>query len=156
MAALANLLLLGKEGLRTLLGHAVEMAEVLRELIAARPELTVLNDENVGPVTLFRAYPPGVDTFSVKDRERSDPAYREQLVRHNELNRRIFERVAAEALAGGGRGDWLTDNYRQADYGEPIVGPQVVRALAVRRRPSRCRRWWPTFWRLRLRSRLRT
>ena len=33
MAALANLLLLGKEGFRTLIGHAVEMAEVLRELI---------------------------------------------------------------------------------------------------------------------------
>ena len=31
MAALANLLLLGKQGLRTLLGHVVEMAEVLRE-----------------------------------------------------------------------------------------------------------------------------
>src|SRR4029079_7528806 len=28
MAALANLLLLGKEGFRTLIGHAVEMAEV--------------------------------------------------------------------------------------------------------------------------------
>ena len=64
----------GKEGYRTLLGHAVEMAEVLRELIESHPNLTVLNGENVGPVTLFRAYPDGVDTFSVKDRERSDPA----------------------------------------------------------------------------------
>jgi lysophospholipid acyltransferase (LPLAT)-like uncharacterized protein len=42
MAALANLLLLGKEGFRTLIGHAVEMAEVLRELIIGRPELSVL------------------------------------------------------------------------------------------------------------------
>ncbi len=37
MAALANLLLFGKEGLRTLLGHAVEMAEVLREQIESPP-----------------------------------------------------------------------------------------------------------------------
>ena len=66
MAALANLLLLGKEGLRVLLGHAVEMAEVLRELIESHPNLTVLNGENVGPVTLFRAYPDGVDTFTSK------------------------------------------------------------------------------------------
>jgi hypothetical protein len=31
MAALANLLLLGKEGFQTLIGHAVEMEEILRE-----------------------------------------------------------------------------------------------------------------------------
>ncbi|MEX0679670.1 MAG: pyridoxal-dependent decarboxylase, partial [Pirellulales bacterium] len=37
MAALANMLLLGKEGFRTLLGHAVEMAEVLRERIESHP-----------------------------------------------------------------------------------------------------------------------
>ena len=79
MAALANLLLLGKEGLRTLLGHIVEMAEVLREALVAHPDLTVLNDENVGPVTLFRVYPHGTDTFTIKERERSDPKFQEQL-----------------------------------------------------------------------------
>src|SRR5437773_10468419 len=99
MAALANLLLLGKAGFRTLIGHAVEMAEVLRELIISRPELSILNDQNYGPVTLFRAYPPGVDTFRVKERERSDPSFTEELRRHNELNRRVYQRVAADALA---------------------------------------------------------
>jgi L-2,4-diaminobutyrate decarboxylase len=121
MAALANLLLLGKEGLRALLGHAVEMAEILRELIGARPELTVLNDENHGPVTLFRAYPGGVDTFSVKAREQSDPTHREQLRAHNELNRRIFRRVHEQALSGDGVAIGFTDNYRSTDYGEPVV-----------------------------------
>jgi hypothetical protein len=121
MAALANLLLLGKEGFRTLIGHAVEMAEVLREEIASRPELTVLNDENHGPVTLFRAYPQGIDTFQVKDRERSDAGYGEQLRRHNELNRRIFQRVAGEALAGRGVAIGFTDRYRTSTSGEPIV-----------------------------------
>ena len=37
LSALASLLLLGKEGLRVLLGHAVEMAEVLRERIESHP-----------------------------------------------------------------------------------------------------------------------
>ena len=120
MAALANLLLLGKEGFRTLIGHAVEMAEVLRELIITRPELSVLNDQNYGPVTLFRAYPPGVDTFRVKEREQHDPSFREQLQPHNELNRRIYERVHAEALAGRGVAIGFTDNYRTSDCGEPI------------------------------------
>jgi L-2,4-diaminobutyrate decarboxylase len=120
MAALANLLLLGREGFRVLIGHAVEMAELLRELIAARPELSVVNDDNFGSVTLFRAYPPGTDTFVVKEREERDPTYREQLRRHNDLNRRIFERVAAEAFAGRGVAIGYTDNYRLTDYGEPI------------------------------------
>jgi L-2,4-diaminobutyrate decarboxylase len=120
MAALANLLLLGKDGFRTLIGHSVEMAEVLRELIIARPELSVLNDQNYGPVTLFRVYPPGVDTFKVKQREQSDPAYAAELAKHNELNRRVFQRVASEALAGRGVAIGFTDNYRTSDSGQPI------------------------------------
>ena len=121
MAALANLLLFGKEGYRTLLGHAVEMAEVLRERIEAHPHLTVLNGDNVGPVTLFRAYPDDVNTFSIKDRERTDPDHRALLHEHNEYNRRIFQRVNAEALSGHGVVISLTSCYRRTDYGEPIV-----------------------------------
>ncbi|MCI0361866.1 MAG: pyridoxal-dependent decarboxylase [Planctomycetaceae bacterium] len=120
MAALANLLLLGREGFRTLVGHAVEMAELLRELIVARPELSIVNDDNFGPVTLFRAYPSGTDTFVVKDREEHDPGYRDQLRRHNDLNRQIFQKVAAEALAGRGVAIGFTDNYRLSASSEPI------------------------------------
>jgi glutamate/tyrosine decarboxylase-like PLP-dependent enzyme len=121
MAALGSLLLLGKEGYRTLLGHAVEMAEVLREQIEGHPNVTVLNGENVGPVTLFRAYPDGVDTFTVKEREARDAGHRDTLRMHNEYNRRLFSRVHSEALAGRGVAISLTDCYRQTDYGEPIV-----------------------------------
>jgi glutamate/tyrosine decarboxylase-like PLP-dependent enzyme len=121
MAALANLLLFGKQGYRVLLGHAVEMAEVLRELVESHPNLSVLNGENVGPVTLFRAYPEGVDTFSVKARERSDAGYRQQLLAHNDYNRQIFERVHTEALEGHGVAISLTNCYRQTDFGDPIV-----------------------------------
>ena len=87
----------------------------------SHPNLTVLNGENVGPVTLFRAYPDGVDTFSIKERERSDPGFRPQLLAYNDYNRRIYERVHAEALAGRGVVISLTDCYRRTDYGEPIV-----------------------------------
>jgi glutamate/tyrosine decarboxylase-like PLP-dependent enzyme len=55
LSALASLILLGKQGFRALLGHAVEMAELLRELIGAQSELTTVNPLNHGPVTLFRA-----------------------------------------------------------------------------------------------------
>ena len=121
MSALANLMLLGRQGLCVLLGHAVEMAEALRERIEAQPQLSVLNRDNVGPVTLFRVYPDEVDTFTVKERERHDPSYRDQLLAHNEYNRRIYERVHAEALTGRGVAISLTECYRTTDYGEPIA-----------------------------------
>lgn len=120
MAAWANMLLLGREGFQALIGHAVDMAESLRELIAARPELSILNEHNVGPVTLIRAYPEGVDTFRVKERERTDPAFRDQLLAHNVLNRRIYQYVHREALEGRGVAIGFTENYRTTDYGEPI------------------------------------
>ena len=97
------------------------MAEVLRELIEAHPDLVVLNGSNVGPVTLFRVYPHGVDTFSVKEREREDVAYRDQLRRHNDYNRAVFRKVYAEALEGHGVAISSTEGYRQTSYGEPIV-----------------------------------
>jgi L-2,4-diaminobutyrate decarboxylase len=121
LAALANLLLFGKDGLRSLLGHLVTMAENLRDHLNSHPATTVLNRESFGPVTLFRVYPDGVDTFSVPQREQTDPHYRQTLLTHNEYNRRIFELLQADALAGQGVVISMTDCYRLSDYGEPIV-----------------------------------
>ncbi|RMG34313.1 MAG: aspartate aminotransferase family protein [Planctomycetota bacterium] len=121
LAALANLWLLGRTGMRALLGHLVTMAEVLREHLEGHAATTVLNRANFGPVTLFRVYPDGVDTFVVPERERRDPAMRESLLQHNEYNRRIFELMQQEALRGEGVVISLTDCYRRTDYGEPIV-----------------------------------
>lgn len=121
MAALANLLLFGKSGLRALLGHLVSMAEALREQLEGHPATHVLNSGHFGPVTLFRVYPDGVDTFTVPERERTDPAFRDSLQKHNAYNRRIFELIQAEALHGRGVVISLTDSYRETDYGEPIV-----------------------------------
>ncbi len=120
MAALANLLLLGKTGYQALLGHAVEMAETLRELIEAQPQVTVLNHQNVGPVTLFRAYPNDVDLETVTACELSDPDYRERVTAYNDYNRRIFARIHAEALLGRGVALSLTDCYRRSVTGQPI------------------------------------
>lgn len=121
MAALANLRLFGKDGFRALLGHSVSMAEVLREHLEGHAATTVVNRGNFGPVTLFRVYPDGVDTFSVAEREQKDAAYRDQLRLHNDYNRRIYQLVQADALHGDGVVISLTDCYRETDYGEPIV-----------------------------------
>lgn len=121
LAALGNLLLLGKDGLRALLGHLVEMSEVLRENLEGSSHTTVLNGGNFGTVTLFRVYPDGVDTWSVKEREFSDADYQDQLREHNEYNRKIFEHLHAEAMRGEGVLLSTTDCYRKSDHGVPIL-----------------------------------
>ncbi len=120
MAALANLLLFGRNGLRSLLGHAVTMAETLRDHLKAHAATTVLNGHNFGPVTLFRVYPDGVDTFEVHEQELKDPQFRDKLRDYNAYNRRLFEHIQAEAMRGEGVVLSLTDCYRESDYGEPI------------------------------------
>jgi L-2,4-diaminobutyrate decarboxylase len=121
MAALANLRLFGKNGLRSLLGHVVSMAEALREQLDGHAATTVVNKGNFGPVTLFRVYPDGVDTFDIAEKELRDPNQRDQLRKHNDYNRSIFQLVQADALQGDGVVISMTDCYRETDYGEPIV-----------------------------------
>jgi glutamate/tyrosine decarboxylase-like PLP-dependent enzyme len=121
LAALANLRLFGMEGLRATIGHLVEMAQLLREHLEGHAATTVLNRDNTGPVTLFRVYPPGIDTFAIKQQEFENPAYRDTLRKHNEYNRRVYRYVHKEAMAGRGVVISLTECYRPTSYGEPIV-----------------------------------
>lgn len=121
LAALANMKLFGRQGLQVIIGHVVEMAQLLREHLEGHECTTVLNRENFGTVTLFRAYPPGVDTFRIKEKEMQDKAYRDLLLAHNEYNRKVFHYVHTEAMAGRGAVLSLTDCYRYTDYGEPVV-----------------------------------
>ena len=125
LSALASLRLLGKTGLRALLGHLVEMAELLREHLEGHRMTTVLNGENFGTVTLFRVYPDGVDTWTIKERERTDPAARDLLLAHNDYNRRIYHYLHDDAMAGRGVLISMTECYRVTDYEEPIVALKV-------------------------------
>ena len=122
LAAYANLQLFGRVGLRVLIGHLVEMAETLREHLEGHDSMTVLNDEGVGMVTVFRVYPDGVDTWTIKERERTDPGAREELLRHNDYNRRLYRYLYDRAMRGEGVHISMTDCYRETDYGEPVVG----------------------------------
>jgi glutamate/tyrosine decarboxylase-like PLP-dependent enzyme len=121
LAALANLKLLGKEGLQVTIGHIVEMTQLLREHLEGHDSTCVLNRDNFGTVTLFRAYPDGVDTFSIKDQEMTNEAFRETLLRHNAYNRKIYDYVHDEAMAGRGVVISLTDSYRESSYGESVT-----------------------------------
>lgn len=120
MSAFASLKLLGKNGLRSLLGHVVTLAEHLRDHLKGHSATTVLNGDNFGPVTLFRVYPESVDTFEVHERELKDPKFTNKLREYNDYNRRIFEQMQSEALTGQGVVISMTDCYRESDTGEPI------------------------------------
>ena len=120
LAALGNYRLFGKQGLQVLLGYIVEMAQLLREHLEGNEGTTVLNRENFGTVTLFRAYPAGVDTFAIKRQEFKDPAYREVLLSNNDYNRAVFQYVHSEAMAGRGAVISSTECYRRTTYGEPV------------------------------------
>ncbi len=121
MSALGALQLLGKSGLRTLLGHLVTMAETLRNRLTAQPAISVMNPENFGPVTLFRVYPDDVDTFEMPKHEQTDARYADQLHRFNDYNRQVFQAMHAEALRGDGVVISMTDRFRETDYGQPVV-----------------------------------
>jgi glutamate/tyrosine decarboxylase-like PLP-dependent enzyme len=125
LAAVANIHLLGKRGFRILIGHVVEMAEMLRERLESHPFIQVLNDFNYGPVTLFRVYPDGVDAAQALQRELSDPSYREQVEKHNDYNFRIFQMIHARAMRGEGVCLSRTDAYRYADY-DGVPGPAIA------------------------------
>jgi L-2,4-diaminobutyrate decarboxylase len=123
LAALANMRLFGKQGYRVLIGHVVEMSEMLRERLEAYPFIHVLNDYNYGPVTLFRVYPDDVDAKDAFQRELTEADYREQLEKNNRYNRYIFNRIHERAMRGDGVLLSWTDAYRHPDYSDfPPIG----------------------------------
>jgi L-2,4-diaminobutyrate decarboxylase len=97
------------------------MAQLLREHLEGHESTCVLNRDNFGTVNLFRAYPDGVDTFAIKDQEMSNATFRDTLLKHNAYNRKIYDYVHDEAMAGRGVVISLTDSYRQSSYGAPVT-----------------------------------
>lgn len=123
LAALANMHLFGKQGYQVLIGHVVEMAEMLRDRLESYPFIHVLNDYNYGPVTLFRVYSDEVDAKDTFKRELTEADYREQLEKNNTYNRQIFSHIHERAMRGEGVLLSWTDAYRHSDYpgGSPIA-----------------------------------
>lgn len=121
LAALANIQLLGKEGYRVMIGHVVEMAEMLREKLEGYPFVKVLNDYNYGPVTLIRLYPDGCDGPATYQRELHEPAYGDRVIETNRFNHRIYELIHARAMRGEGVLLSWTDCYRHTSEGQPVA-----------------------------------
>lgn len=120
-SALANLRFLGKDGFRVLLSHPVEMANILRERLREEEATAVLNRYNHGAVTLFRIYPQGLDANEQYERESLDPAYADDVEKHNEFNRRVYFKIREESRQGRCAALSFTDSYRTSPGGPPIA-----------------------------------
>ncbi len=116
---ISNLRLLGKEGYRVIIGHVVEMAEILRDKLESYDFIDVLNDYNYGSVTLFRVYPDKINSTDSREqskKELNDPAFSEDLKKHNEYNRMIYDYTVKKAAKGEGVALSFTEAYRPTNY----------------------------------------
>lgn len=121
MAAWANLRWLGRVGLQVLLGHALEMTAELRRRLRTRSNIALVNEQNTGPVTLYRLYPQGVSGTEMLARERTDPAARDEVERHNEFQRRGHAASVARMPDASSAAIGLTSVAGRAACGEPLV-----------------------------------
>lgn len=122
LAALSNLMLLGKDGFRGLLSHCVHMSELLREKAKTIPWLTVLNQDNHGAVVVIRVYPDGVDADSAFQLEKHDENHRAALQKHNQFNEAVYLSTREAAESGDSPVFVQTNRYRSTVYDAPVVG----------------------------------
>ncbi len=113
--ALANMMLLGKEGYETLIVHLLTVADYLRERMDSTREIALLNRHNPAFVTDFRIYPEtkyDSEGRSLFERELHDLTGREFTGKVNEYNRSIAQRMIREAGENGTSMVSYTDCYK--------------------------------------------
>lgn len=134
LAGWANLKLFGREGLRVMLGHLVEVQINLRRRLHKQSTTVCVNPNNHGFVTLFRAYPRGVNAEQQYQRELTNPAYREQLQEHNKLQKAIATEMRKMLRENGENAPAisLTETYRSPEY---APGDKSCRITALKAYP---------------------
>jgi len=129
LAALANLKLFGLKGLQAILGYLVEMSLRLRQEFNTISYLSVVNPNNGGPVTLFRAYPNSANTLLI-EQEATTPELRDFLLYYNAYNICIEQYIREKARKGSGVTISRTNEFRLTTYvDETFNQPLPVVAL---------------------------
>ncbi|MFO0868761.1 MAG: hypothetical protein U0935_07390 [Pirellulales bacterium] len=121
LAALASLELCGRRGLQVLLGHAVTRTQEFRRRLASLPWLQIVNARNGGPVTLYRAYPPGSIPAVAWERECTDASSGSWSLEVNDLNRQLHQATQAAARSGTAAGAGWTERVRHGAAGQPLA-----------------------------------
>lgn len=100
LAGWATLKYFGLEGLQSILGGILEVRYYLHNLIHEHPQMVCVDPDNTGFIALFRVYPEGIDAEVQYQKEVSDPAFRADLIRNNQLTAAIGEKLFEWYLNG--------------------------------------------------------
>jgi glutamate/tyrosine decarboxylase-like PLP-dependent enzyme len=132
MAGWATLQYFGAEGFQSILGGILEMEEYFRHLIEQENSVVCVNSDDHGFVTLFRAYPAGVDAKAQYEKELRDPEAIEALEKHNLLQEQIGDIMWQWFRDGKMHDDQYgpyisyTSGFRKADYNQDGSRPKAV------------------------------
>lgn len=94
----------------------MNMALLLRQKLSEHESIVVLNEQNYGPVTLFRVYPDGINAKQQYLLERDNSEYLDQLIHHNKFNEGISEHLFKQAREGNGALLSWTSGYQTPNY----------------------------------------
>lgn len=100
LAGWATMKYFGLEGFQAVLGGILEVRYYFQDLIDKHPNIVCADPDNTGFITLFRIYPDDVDADDQYRKETTDPAYRDQLLRNNQLTQAIGEKLFQWYLDG--------------------------------------------------------
>jgi glutamate/tyrosine decarboxylase-like PLP-dependent enzyme len=132
LAGWATLKYFGKEGMQAILGGILETKYHLYDLLSAHTDMVCANPADSGLVTLFRIYPPEVDAKNQFERELHEPAFRDDLLKHNRLNEavgnKLFEWFRAGKKIDGKHTPYLsfTTGFRNAGYNQDGTDAEAV------------------------------
>lgn len=138
LAGWSTLKYFGIEGFQATLGGILEVRYALQNLIEEHSQMVCVDPDNTGFISLFRVYPNGTDASVQYRKELSDPAYRAELIRNNELTAAIGEKLFAWYLEGKKINGQYTPHmaystgFRTADYNGDASDPEaMIYALKV-------------------------
>ncbi|WLI78198.1 pyridoxal-dependent decarboxylase [Kosakonia sp. H02] len=100
LAGWATMKYFGYEGFQAILGTIMENHHTLRNVLKAESTSVCVNTHDHGLVTLFRVYPQGVEAEQQYQHELCDPAYKPQLLAHNQLTLDIGNKLYEWFRAG--------------------------------------------------------
>ena len=100
LAGWATLKYFGMEGMQAILGGILETKYYLYDLLKTHREMVCVNLDDTGLITLFRAYPKGIDAVAQYDKELKQVGSRADLIKHNKLTKDVGDKLYEWFRAG--------------------------------------------------------
>ena len=128
----ATLKFFGYEGFQSVLGGILENKVYIKNKIENNSEIVCVNPSDYGLVTLLRVYPTAMDAKVQFEKELKDPAFREDLIKHNQFTHdigdKLFEWFRSGKKINGHCTPYLSfsTGFRATDYNRDMKDSQAV------------------------------